>query len=99
MDQTQTHAEIVPVTTYDPTTGVLGGSHDVDEIVMVRLFEDGVGIFANEQGLRALARQLLTLAQRGVPDGSELYLTSKGQAPTLADDSQPLRLIRLDSHP
>jgi hypothetical protein len=93
MEHAHTHAEIVHVPTYDSSIGVTGW-HDVSEVVEVRVSSDDVRIFANESGLRGLARELLSLAQEGVPDGSEVYLTAKGQAPTLVDGSVSLRFVR-----
>jgi hypothetical protein len=95
MDPAPTHAEVVRVATYDTDHG-LHGWHDREEVVSVRLAAGTVVITANESGLRGLARELLGLAQRGVPDGTEVFLMSKGQAPTLASGSPSLRLVRMD---
>jgi hypothetical protein len=44
-----------------------------------------VAIRANQAGLQGLARELLTLAQDGVPVGSNVYLMAAGEAPTLLE--------------
>jgi hypothetical protein len=94
MDSIETHPEIVQVPTYDVATG-LRGWHDNDELLSVRVSPDGgITISANPAGLRGLARELLGLAQQGVPEGNEVYLTSKGQAPTLAPGSPSLVIVR-----
>lgn len=99
MDPTVTHEEVVQVPTYDSAFGIRGW-HGNDEAISVRVAPDGgVAIVANEEGLRGLARELLTLAQDRVPDGSEVYLMSKGQAPTLASGSPSLRIVRRAGSP
>ena len=91
MDPATTHAEVVRIATYDAEHG-LRGWHEREEIVAVGVTSDGaVTISANEHGLRGLARELLGFAQTGVPDGEEVYLMSKGQAPILASGSPSLR--------
>jgi hypothetical protein len=77
------------------------GSHGVvswhlhEERITVVVGENGtVAIRANQEGLRGLARDLLTLAQDEVPLGSNVYLMSKGQAPTLEPDSAALHISR-----
>ena len=94
MDELETHPETVQVPTYRADTG-LRGWHDRDESLSVRLSADGnVIVSANMAGLRGLARELLSLAQHGLPEGSEVFLTSQGQAPTLLPGSSSLLLIR-----
>jgi hypothetical protein len=66
------------------------------ERVTISIVGDEVAIAANREGLLGLVRELLTLAQPAVPRGSEVYLMSKGQAPTLTPGSPPLRLVRGD---
>lgn len=96
MEPIDSHSEIVQVPTYDSRMG-LRGWHGRDEYLSVRVDSDGsVTIFANPAGLRGLARELLSLAQQGVPNGNEIYLMSKGQAPSLAQGSSSLRLVRSD---
>jgi hypothetical protein len=77
------------------------GSHGVvswhlhEERITVVVDEKGtVAIRANQEGLRGLARELLTLAQDEVPAGSNVYLTSKGQAPNLEPGSTALHISR-----
>jgi hypothetical protein len=84
--------EILP---YEQKTGVVSW-HDQDERILVTAGKDAVVIKANKQGLRALARELLTLAQDEVPSGCEVYLMSKGHAPTLCEESSALQMIRVD---
>jgi hypothetical protein len=89
------HAETIEIATYSLTTG-LPGWHDGEERIAIRVARGEVIISANPAGLRGLARELLGLAQEGVPDGNEVYLMSEGHLPLLAVDSPPLRLVRRD---
>jgi hypothetical protein len=93
MNPLQTHSEVVKVPTYDSSIG-LQGWHDDDEHVSVQVLGREVMISGNPQGLRGLARELLSLAQENGPAENEVYLMSEGQAPTLANGSAPLRLVR-----
>ena len=93
-DDIPVHDEVVPIPTYDPAWGVRGWCDHAD-VVAVSVASNGeVVLQANELGLRSLARDLLALAQQGVPDGSEVFRIAKGQAPTLAAGSPSLRLVR-----
>lgn len=97
MDRFETTTIEVPVRPYDRSTGVVSW-HESDERISVLLTRHGeVNIAANPSGLVGLARELLTLAQRLVPDGCEVYLMAEGHGPTLEAGSRPLRLIRRES--
>jgi hypothetical protein len=93
MDDLETITVEVPIRPY--------GSHGVvswhlhEERITIGVGENGtVAIRANQEGLRGLARDLLTLAQNDVPPGSNIYLMAKGQAPTLEPGSAPLHISR-----
>lgn len=93
MDDLETIMVEVPIRPY--------GSHGVvswhlhEERITVVVGENGsVAIRANQEGLRGLARELLTLAQDEVPPGSIVYLMSKGHAPTLEPGSAALHISR-----
>jgi hypothetical protein len=83
----------VPIRPYSTNTGVVTW-HMSGEVISIGYEEkdNTVALRANREGLRALARDLLTLAQDEVPDGSTLYLMSKGQAPSLVEGSAALHI-------
>jgi hypothetical protein len=93
MNDFETITVNVSVRPYSPDTGVVSW-HMNDEFIDIGIGrgDDTVAIRGNREGLRALARELLTLAQDQVPLGSSVYLMSKGQAPTLAEDSAALHI-------
>ncbi|MFE0626183.1 hypothetical protein ACFW3D_04355 [Streptomyces sp. NPDC058864] len=66
---------------------------DEDARIEVRALEHLVVVEANADGLRALARHLLTLAEDGTPDGAHVHL-EPGMG--LAEGSVELVLERCD---
>ena len=96
MDAFETTAIEVAIWPYTRNRGVVSW-HELGERITVTFSGDhGVAIAANREGLIGLARELLTLAQPTVPGGSEVYLMSKGQAPTLSPGSPSLRIVKGD---
>jgi hypothetical protein len=83
----------VAVPRYDGKT--LSFSWTEDHALRVRVLGDEVVIEGDAAGLRALARQLLTLAQPGVPSGSHLHL----EPGTGLDAGASLILERADDAP
>jgi uncharacterized protein YggU (UPF0235/DUF167 family) len=74
MTNSETVAVRVEIQPYDRQHGVISW-HDRDEEISVKVTADGaVTIRANAQGLLGLARELLTLRQDAVPNGSEVFL-------------------------
>jgi hypothetical protein len=92
-DRVPSHQVPLDVPTYSKASG-LPGWWDAAESVSLRIAGNEIVICANVSGLQGLARDLLALAQDGVPDGTEVYRMSVGQAPTLAEGSPALRLVR-----
>ena len=96
MEDSETVTVEVEIMPYDRSRGVVSW-HLHEERIEVRAGGDGtVAIRANQEGLLGLARELLTLAQDGVPDGSNVYLMSMGQAPTLEPGSSSLHISLRD---
>jgi hypothetical protein len=87
------HLVAVDVPTYRADTGLTGWWNN-DESVTLRSAPNEIVIVANAAGLEALARDLLALAQEGVPQGTESYRMALGHAPTLTAGSPALRLVR-----
>ncbi|MGI5250090.1 Imm32 family immunity protein [Actinacidiphila glaucinigra] len=76
------------------TDGVAQGfTWDDNARIEVRALGGEIVIEANADGLRTLARHLLTLAQDGTPDGAHLHLEA-GMG--LAEGSRSLVLERCD---
>ncbi len=95
MNDFETVTVEIPVRPYNPSTGVVSW-HDGDEDLSIRIDSDKntVVIRGNGEGIRGLARELLTLSEDDVPPGSNVYMMSKGQAPTLATGSASLHISR-----
>jgi hypothetical protein len=76
--------------TYAPDTGIKV-EWEAGFWIDLRVVDGDVLLRANPAGLVSLAKQLLTLAQQGVPAGSHIHYDAGEE---LEDDSVPLILER-----